>query len=138
MQETSTNGGPGAAVRARRRRRGRARRAGALSGSWSSRPRAGAFTADYKVRALGEADARIQPGGVGELLRREGLYVALDVLAQAPQRRVASGAGKPRRRKSAELVKAQEGIEIQGIFRPNAFLIATSRSGTTLAVLCRK
>ncbi len=32
------------------------------------------FTADYKLRILGEADDCTQPGQLGELLRREGLY----------------------------------------------------------------
>jgi transposase len=32
------------------------------------------FTADYKLRILAEADACSEPGMLGELLRREGLY----------------------------------------------------------------
>lgn len=32
------------------------------------------FSADYKLRILGEADACSEPGQLGELLRREGLY----------------------------------------------------------------
>jgi transposase-like protein len=32
------------------------------------------FTADYKLRVLREADACQNPGDVGRLLRREGLY----------------------------------------------------------------
>ena len=32
------------------------------------------FTADYKRRILAEADAAAQPGAIGALLRREGLY----------------------------------------------------------------
>lgn len=32
------------------------------------------FTAEYKLRVLGEADRCSEPGQVGELLRREGLY----------------------------------------------------------------
>nr|VFJ69887.1 MAG: Transposase [Candidatus Kentron sp. DK] len=32
------------------------------------------FTADYKRRILSEADACTEPGGIGKLLRREGLY----------------------------------------------------------------
>ena len=34
------------------------------------------FTAEYKARILAEADACTQPGEVGELLRREGLYTS--------------------------------------------------------------
>lgn len=32
------------------------------------------FTADYKLAILAEADAAKEPGGIGALLRREGLY----------------------------------------------------------------
>ena len=32
------------------------------------------FTAEYKLRILAEADACTEPGMLGELLRREGLY----------------------------------------------------------------
>jgi transposase len=32
------------------------------------------FTADYKKRILAEADAAQQPGAIGAMLRREGLY----------------------------------------------------------------
>src|SRR5688572_11079344 len=32
------------------------------------------FTAEYKLRILREADACKEPGGIGALLRREGLY----------------------------------------------------------------
>ena len=32
------------------------------------------FTVEYKTRILAEADACTQPGMLGELLRREGLY----------------------------------------------------------------
>jgi transposase-like protein len=32
------------------------------------------FTAEYKSRILAEADAAAQTGGIGALLRREGLY----------------------------------------------------------------
>lgn len=39
------------------------------------RPRRRSFTADYKARILSEADAAAgQPGAIGALLRREGLY----------------------------------------------------------------
>lgn len=38
-------------------------------------PKRRSFTAEYKLRILAEADAAAaQPGGIGALLRREGLY----------------------------------------------------------------
>jgi transposase-like protein len=38
------------------------------------RPKRRQFTAEYKLRVLREADACRQPGEIGALLRREGLY----------------------------------------------------------------
>ena len=34
------------------------------------------FTAEYKRRILREADALAETGGIGEMLRREGLYTS--------------------------------------------------------------
>jgi len=34
------------------------------------------FTAEYKLRVLREADALAETGGIGEMLRREGLYTS--------------------------------------------------------------
>jgi transposase len=43
-----------------------------------ARPRRRSFTAEYKLRVLQEAEAAAAiPGGVGALLRREGLYSSL-------------------------------------------------------------
>jgi transposase-like protein len=38
------------------------------------RPRRRSFSAEYRLRILKEADACTQPGEIGALLRREGLY----------------------------------------------------------------
>lgn len=38
------------------------------------RPKRRTFTAEYKLRILRELDAITEPGQVGEVLRREGLY----------------------------------------------------------------
>lgn len=35
------------------------------------------FTAEYKLRIVQQADACTQPGEIGALLRREGLYSSL-------------------------------------------------------------
>ena len=40
----------------------------------SERPRRRRFTNEYKLRILAEADAAREPGAIGALLRREGLY----------------------------------------------------------------
>ena len=92
------------------------------------------FTAGYKARILAEADACTQPGEVGELLRREGLYTShLTYWRKQRKDGALRELGKPRGRKPAdrrdvevvelrrraeraesELAKARKVIEIQG------------------------
>ena len=92
------------------------------------------FTAAYKARILAEADACTQPGEVGALLRREGLYTshltywrkqrkdgALKELGQPRGRKPAdkrdaeiAGLKRKLERSEAELAKARRVIEIQG------------------------
>ena len=92
------------------------------------------FTAEYKARILAEADACTEPGQIGALLRREGLYTshltywrkqrkkgALEELGRSRGRKPADRrdqeiAGLRRRaeRAEAELEKAKKVIEIQG------------------------
>ena len=43
----------------------------------AERPRRRTFTADYKLKILAEIDATTEPGEIGALLRREGLYSSL-------------------------------------------------------------
>ena len=91
------------------------------------------FTAEYKLRILKEADACTQPGEVGALLRREGLYSShlttwrrqrdKGALAQLGRRRgrkkadpVAADNARLRRRAEraeAELAKAHKVIQVQ-------------------------
>jgi transposase len=92
------------------------------------------FTAAYKLRILQEADACTQPGEVGALLRREGLYTShLTYWRKQRKEGALRELGQPRGRKpgdrrerqiaelsaraeraEAELAKAQKVIEIQG------------------------
>ena len=92
------------------------------------------FTAKYKLEILEKADACTEPGEIGELLRREGLYTshltywrkqrrdgALRELGQSRGRKPADRrdqqiAELTRRaeRAEAELAKAKKVIEIQG------------------------
>jgi transposase len=149
MQETSTNGaGAGAAVEAaaagREDQRGVAERGFVAGGRVApegvpdpelvEQAKRRSFTAEYKARILAEADACTQPGGIGELLRREGLYTshltywrkqrrdgALKELGQPRGRkpvdkRDAQIVGLTRRaeRAEAELAKMKRVVEIQG------------------------
>jgi transposase len=92
------------------------------------------FTAEYKQRVLEEADACKEPGEVGALLRREGLYSshlttwrkqrdegALAALSRRRGRKQAHPLEAENRalrrrveRAEAELAKARKVIEVQG------------------------
>jgi transposase len=92
------------------------------------------FTAEYKARILVEADACTQPGEIGELLRREGLYTShLTYWRKQRKDGALKELGKPRGRKpvdrrdqeiaslrrraeraEAELGKMKRVVEIQG------------------------
>jgi transposase-like protein len=81
----------------------------------AAKPQRRAFTAEYKRRILKEADGCTTPGGVGALLRREGLYSSHlvewrrarargELAALAPKKRGRKPAPvDPRERKIAEL-----------------------------------
>lgn len=92
------------------------------------------FTAKYKARILAEADACTEPGQVGALLRREGLYTShLTYWRKQRKDGALRELGKPRgrtpsdtrdqqivaltrraERAEAELVKMKRVVEIQG------------------------
>ena len=98
------------------------------------RPQRRRFTAEYKIDVLSEADGLSQPGEIGALLRREGLYSShlstwrgqreagvLEALSRPRGRRpaeplVAENAELRRRlsRSETELEKARRVIEAQG------------------------
>jgi len=66
------------------------------------------FTAEYKARILAEADACTQPGEVGELLRREGLYTShLTYWRKQRKDGALKELGRPRGRKPADTRDAQ-------------------------------
>ena len=109
------------------------------------------FTAEYKARILAEADACTQPGEIGELLRREGLYTshltywrkqrrdgALRELGQPRGRkpvdkRDAQIAGLTRRaeRAEAEPAKMKRVVEIQGKCAARRPVVSPAQPGGT-------
>ena len=98
------------------------------------RPLRRRFSAEYKLRILGEAEACMRPGEIGALLRREGLYSGhLSKWRRQRDAGALEALGRPRGRKpvdrrdveiaelhrrlersEAELAKARKVIEIQG------------------------
>src|SRR6058998_1051237 len=61
-------------------------------------PKRRRFTGEYKLRILGEADACKQPGEIGALLRREGLFSSHLVTWRRERDRVARGGMSARKR----------------------------------------
>ncbi len=149
MLETSTNGaGAGAAVEAATAGRedqgggaelgfvagGRAAPAGVPDPELVEQAKRRTFTAKYKAEILAKADACTEPGEVGELLRREGLYTShLTYWRKQRKDGALKELGKPRGRKpvdrrdqeiaqlqrklersEAELAKMKRVVEIQG------------------------
>src|SRR5436309_1670166 len=119
MSESSTNGAEGGVVAADREDQrgvaglgsgagGRAAREGVPDPELVEQAKRRSFTAGYKARILAEADACTQPGEIGELLRREGLYTS-HLTYWRKQRR--DGAlkelGQPRGRKPVDKRDAQ-------------------------------
>ena len=60
-----------------------------------AKPKRRQFTAEYRLRILEEADRCTQPGEVGRLLRREGLYSShLTAWRKARRKGLAAGVGR--------------------------------------------
>jgi len=98
------------------------------------RPQRRTYSAQYKLRILEAADACAEPGEVGALLRREGLYTShLTYWRKQRAQGTLEALGRPRGRKpadrrdreiaqlreraeraEAELEKARKVIEVQG------------------------
>ena len=69
------------------------------------------FTAQYKLRVLREAEACSQPGEIGALLRREGLYSS--ILSEWRKQRDAGALeafGRPRGRKAPHPLEVENGV----------------------------
>ncbi len=128
-REAQRAGGERSAVAA-----GRTARAGAPDPELVERPKRRRFSAEYKLRVLGEAEACSAPGEVGALLRREGLYTslisewrkqrdrgALEALAKPagrqpadPRDREVTRLRRENERLATELDRARKVIEVQG------------------------
>jgi transposase-like protein len=76
-------------------------------------PRRRTFTAEYKLRILAEADRSSEPGAIGALLRREGLYSShlTEWRRQRAAGELKAGVTKVRGRKPAP--EAQEVARLQ-------------------------
>jgi transposase-like protein len=90
------------------------------------------FTAEYKLRILREADRSTQPGQLGTLLRREGLYSS-HLTAWRQQRDKGTLAGlTPKRRGRKASPDAPLIAENQQLRRENQRLAAKLRQAETI------
>lgn len=86
----------------------------------SAVPKRRTFTADYKKDILEEIDASAEPGGVGAILRREGLYSShLTEWRKERDRGVLASLGKKRGRKPSRHPLSDE---VEKLRRDNAEL----------------
>jgi transposase-like protein len=92
------------------------------------------FTAEYKARILDEADRCTEPGQVGELLRREGLYSSH--LTNWRRQREAGLAPKQRGRKPKPNKKEQQ--ELDRLRRENKRLAERLRQAETIIDVQKK
>ena len=92
------------------------------------------FTAEYKARILDEADRCTEPGQVGELLRREGLYSSH--LTNWRRQRRTGLAPKPRGRKPKS--NKQEQQELDRLRRENKRLAERLRQAETIIDVQKK
>jgi transposase-like protein len=96
------------------------------------------FTAEYKLRILREADACDQPGQLGALLRREGLY-ASHLTTWRQQRDEATVAGlTPKRRGRKASPDASLAAENDRLRRENQRLAAKLRQAETIIEVQKK
>jgi len=92
------------------------------------------FTAEYKTRILDEADRCTEPGQVGELLRREGLYSSH--LTNWRRQRKTGLAPKQRGRKPKS--NKQEQQELDRLRRENKRLAERLRQAETIIDVQKK
>jgi transposase len=113
---TETNGSPEVPEKAKRRR----------------------FDAAYKLRVLEEADRCTQPGQLGELLRREGLYSShLTSWRKQRDEGVLQALG-PQKRGRKPKRKDSQALEIQRLSRENQRLVERLRQAETIIEVQKK
>jgi len=95
------------------------------------------FTAEYKLRILREADHRTQPGQLGVLLRREGLYSS-HLITWRQQRDEGTLAGLAPKRRGRKAPDAPVIAENDRLRRENQRLTAKLRQAETIIEVQKK
>ena len=92
------------------------------------------YSAEYKLRILDEADRCVQPGQLGELLRREGLYSSL----LANWRKQRSIGLQPKRRGRKPIPNQAEHRELDRLKRENSRLAERLRQAEIIIDVQKK
>jgi transposase len=104
----------------------------------SERPRRRRFEAAYKLRVLEEADRCTEPGQLGELLRREGLYAShLNTWRRQRDEGALQGLTPKRRGRKAKR-KDAIALENEGLRRENQRLAERLRQAETIIEVQKK
>ena len=88
----------------------------------AAKPRRRRFTAEYKRRILKTADGLREPGEIGALLRREGLYSSLLNKWRAQRDQGVLNALAPRRRGRKPVLRSADRVRIAELERENETL----------------
>jgi transposase-like protein len=80
------------------------------------------FSTEYKLRILREADACSEPGQVGALLRREGLYSSLLSAWRRQREQGVLKALRPKKRGRKPAPKDATSVEVEQLRKQNARL----------------
>lgn len=102
------------------------------------KPQRRRFTAEYKRRILAEADAAHEPGAIGALLRREGLYSSLLAEWRAARARAEHAAFEPKRRGPKAAPKDPRDAELVRLTRANEKLVKKLQKAELIIDLQKK
>ena len=96
------------------------------------------FSAAYKLKILREAEARTQPGELGALLRREGLYSSNLTTWRAQRQAGELGGLAPKKRGPAPQAKNPLAVKVVALEREMTRLTARAERAEALVELQKK
>ena len=94
-----------------------------------AKPKRRQFTAEYRLRVLEEADRCTQPGEVGRLLRREGLYSS-HLTAWRKARRKGSLRELAAKKRGAKPAERNDRVPARGVRALRSTRLPAGRAGT--------
>jgi len=104
----------------------------------SAKPKRRKFTAEYKRKILEEIDRCTEPGEIGAVLRREGLYSSHLVEWRRIRREAGNAGLAPKKRGPQPKVVDERDRKIAELERQNAKLMARAKKAEALVELQKK